>query len=47
MKEKTSAEVPADVQGSSSEEEVPLVAKYQKRKALGKVSSAADHVTIV
>lgn len=49
VKEKTSADaedVPADVQDSSSEEEEPLVAKYQ-RKALGKVSSATDNVTIV
>ena len=49
VKEKTSADakdVPADVQGSSSEEE-PLGANYQRRKALDKISSATDNVTIV
>lgn len=47
VKEKTSADaedVPAD---SSSEEEEPLAAKYLQRKALDKVSTATDNVTIV
>lgn len=50
VKEKTSADaedVPVNVQGWSSEEEEPLAAKYQQRKALDKVSSATDNVTIV
>lgn len=50
VKEKTSAhaeDVPADVQDSSSEEEEPLGANYQRRKALDKISSATDNVTMV
>lgn len=50
VEEKTSADaedVPADVQDSSSEEKESLAAKYLQPKALDKVSTATDNVTIV